>query len=200
VSLPTWLVKHGEWPAANGAAPGQFAEEAGTRGQKSVRGRLWAGRGCLGYGDHRALKRRAIRSQPPPYEALHVVTGLGVGLINVMVFTMRAQLTPDHLLGRVGASVQQLVFGALALGALAGGLLAHHLGNRPSMWLTAILQIATIALLRPLWRPQANQPEPTPSKPPHPTNPTGDGDGQLAGRPTSPGTPGARAAVRAAGS
>jgi MFS family permease len=91
------------------------------------------------------------------WSAVHLITGLGVGLVNVMVFTMRAQLTPDHLLGRVGASAQQLVFGALPLGALTGGLLAHHLGNRPTMWLAAILQIATVALLRPLWHPSADQ-------------------------------------------
>jgi MFS family permease len=98
------------------------------------------------------------------WSAVHVVTGLGVGFVNVMVFTMRVQLTPDRLLGRVGASAQQLVFGALPLGAVAGGLLAHHFGNRPGMWFTAILQIATIALLWPLWQPRANRSEPSPGQ------------------------------------
>jgi MFS family permease len=100
------------------------------------------------------------------WSAVHVVTGLGVGCVNVMIFTLRAHLTPDHLLGRVGATAQLLVFGALPLGALAGGLLAHQLGNRPSMWLAATWQIATIALLRPLWRSEANrnQAEPHPEQ------------------------------------
>jgi MFS family permease len=93
------------------------------------------------------------------WSAVQVVTGFGVGLVNVMIFTMRADLTPNHLLGRVGASARLLVFGALPLGALIGGLLADHLGNRPSMWLTAIWQVATIAMLYPLWRLNSNENE-----------------------------------------
>jgi MFS family permease len=86
------------------------------------------------------------------WSVVHVVTGLGVGLVNVMIFTMRARMTPDHLLGRVGASTRLLVFGALPLGALLGGLLADRLGNQPSMWLTAVWQVASISLLWRLWR------------------------------------------------
>lgn len=81
------------------------------------------------------------------------------------VLKVRHYIEEQALLGRVGASAQQLVFGALPLGALTGGLLAHHLGNRPTMWLTGVLQLATIALLRPLWRPLADQSESATSTP-----------------------------------
>jgi MFS family permease len=84
-------------------------------------------------------------------------TGLGVGPVNVLIFTLRARITPDRLLGRVGASSQLLVFGALPIGALAGGALAHGFGDRTAMWVTAVWEIATVALLLPLWR---KDPEP----------------------------------------
>ena len=70
-----------------------------------------------------------------------------------VVFTQRARLTPDRLLGRVGASAQLMVFGALPVGSVVGGFLAGHAGNRPAMWIAALAEVASIALLLPLWRP-----------------------------------------------
>jgi hypothetical protein len=101
------------------------------------------------------------------WSVAQAVTGLGVGLVNVLVFTLRARFTPDELLGRVGASSQLLVFGALPLGALAGGVLAHAFGDRAAMWVTALWEVATIALLVPLWRlgPEpVERPEPAASR------------------------------------
>jgi chitinase len=44
--------KHGEWQAANGAAPGQFAEEAGTRGYSNL---IASVPGCTVYHDTQAV-------------------------------------------------------------------------------------------------------------------------------------------------
>jgi predicted MFS family arabinose efflux permease len=54
--------------------------------------------------------------------------GLGVALWNVGTVTMRQQIVPEHLLGRVISSHRLVAWGSLALGALAGGLVAQTAG------------------------------------------------------------------------
>ena len=88
----------------------------------------------------------------PAWLFAYAVAGLGAGVVNVLVITLRAKMTPDHLLGRVGASARLLVFAAIPVGALAGGVLAGTLGNRPSLWLTTITVVASELTLLPLWR------------------------------------------------
>ena len=44
------------------------------------------------------------------------------------------------------------MFAAIPVGALAGGVLAGTLGNRPSLWLTTITVVASELTLLPLWR------------------------------------------------
>jgi MFS family permease len=90
----------------------------------------------------------------------YAVSGLGAGVVNVLVITLRAKITPDRLLGRVAASARLLVFAAIPLGAVAGGVLAGTLGNRPSLWLTTVAILATVLTMLPLRRLRV-LPEPT---------------------------------------
>jgi MFS family permease len=83
---------------------------------------------------------------------LFACSGLASGVINVMVATKRVDLTPDPMLGRVGASVRLLLFAGMPLGALAGGVLAATLGNRVSLSLAVAALAATTVVLLPLWR------------------------------------------------
>lgn len=55
-------------------------------------------------------------------------------LSNVGQITYRQTSTPDHLLGRVNASVRFLTWGAMPLGALLGGLVAQQIGVRQALW------------------------------------------------------------------
>jgi len=90
----------------------------------------------------------------------YAVSGLGAGVVNVLVITLRAKITPDRLLGRVAASARLLVFAAIPLGAVVGGVLAGKLGNRTTLWLTTLAILATVLTMLPLRRLRI-LPEPT---------------------------------------
>jgi hypothetical protein len=50
---------------------------------------------------------------------------------NVVTVTMRQQLVPDDLLGRVNSAYRMLGWGLIPLGALAGGFVAQAAGCVP---------------------------------------------------------------------
>jgi predicted MFS family arabinose efflux permease len=79
-----------------------------------------------------------------------------LGVTNVVNGSLRQVLAPAQLRGRTNASVRTLVFGALPLGGLAGGLLGSAVGLHWALWIGALgyaLSIAPI-LLSPLPRLQ----------------------------------------------
>ena len=80
------------------------------------------------------------------------VTGVGGGGLNVLSSTLRATYTPDHMLGKVGASARQLVFAGIPVGAFLGGVLAGAMGARGALWIAAALAVGSTAMLAPLWR------------------------------------------------
>jgi MFS family permease len=70
--------------------------------------------------------------------------GAGIAVWNVNTITLRQAVTPMRVLARMNATYRMLLFGALPLGALAGGLLGAAVGLR-----TALI-VAVIALTSPL--------------------------------------------------
>ena len=72
--------------------------------------------------------------------------GLTGTLYNVTQVSLRQQLTPDHPLGRMNATMRFLVWGTLPIGALLGGFLGGAFGLLP-----ALLVGATGALGAFLW-------------------------------------------------
>ncbi|TDD43872.1 MFS transporter [Nonomuraea terrae] len=68
-------------------------------------------------------------------------------LSNVGQITYRQTVTPDHLLGRVNASVRFLTWGAMPLGALLGGLIAQQIGVRQALW---VLMVGRLVAFVPL--------------------------------------------------
>ncbi|HZN73329.1 MAG TPA: MFS transporter [Micromonosporaceae bacterium] len=80
------------------------------------------------------------------------LSGLGAGVLNVLSTTLRAKLSPDELLGRIGATTRQLVFAGIPVGALLGGVLAEAFGARSSIWISAGAAVAFMLLLLPLRR------------------------------------------------
>jgi MFS family permease len=83
--------------------------------------------------------------------AVEALAGLGTGVGNVLLTTLRTQITPPHLLARVASATRQMAFGATPLGTLAGGVLAGAVGNRPALWLLPTLMIFANVLLVPVW-------------------------------------------------
>jgi hypothetical protein len=83
------------------------------------------------------------------------VTSFGQVLYNIAQISYRQALCPPGLLGRMNASIRFLVFGALPLGGLLGGLAGERLGVHPTLWLCGIgLALTPVPLLlSPLRRP-----------------------------------------------
>ncbi len=66
---------------------------------------------------------------------------LGDGLdtiFSIHTISLRQAITPDHLLGRVNASLELVGEGVAPLGALAGGLLAALLGVQTALFIAAL--------------------------------------------------------------
>ena len=61
-----------------------------------------------------------------------------VVVYNVTQVSFRQGLTPEHLLGRMNATMRFLVWGTLPLGAFVGGVLGQLIGVRPTLWVGAI--------------------------------------------------------------
>ncbi len=70
--------------------------------------------------------------------AAQLLGGLADTIANVQQWSLRQIVTPDHLQGRVTASHRFLVYGAGAVGALLGGVLATRLGVREAILVCAI--------------------------------------------------------------
>jgi len=65
--------------------------------------------------------------------------GAGISVWNVNTITLRQALTPMRLLARMNATYRMLLFGALPVGALAGGLLGNTLGLRTALLISVIV-------------------------------------------------------------
>ena len=58
-------------------------------------------------------------------------------LYDVNALTLRQVSTPDHLLGRVNATLHVISWGAIPFGALAGGALGDAIGLRATLLVAA---------------------------------------------------------------
>ena len=73
---------------------------------------------------------------PSPLAALvagELLLGIARSIANVNQLSMRLALTPDHLQGRMTASVRFLMWAVVPFGALAGGLAAERFGLVPTL-------------------------------------------------------------------
>jgi predicted MFS family arabinose efflux permease len=77
--------------------------------------------------------------------ALFVVSGFFIPVWNIITVSLRQQIVPDHLLGRVNSAYRFLGWGSQPFGAIIGGLLANAFGLRVP-WLVGGL-ITAIALV-----------------------------------------------------
>ncbi|MFD0277415.1 MFS transporter [Kitasatospora sp. NPDC127111] len=66
-----------------------------------------------------------------------LVTTLKVGIDNVIKVSFRQHVTPDHLLGRMNATLRVLLTGALTVGGVLAGLLGSLLSERAALWVGA---------------------------------------------------------------
>src|SRR6185437_254632 len=64
-----------------------------------------------------------------------LVVSFFVVVYNVNQVSFRQRLCPDHLLGRMNATMRFVVWGVLPVGGLVGGLLGSLIGLRPTLWI-----------------------------------------------------------------
>lgn len=68
----------------------------------------------------------------------------GATLSSVVLMTVRQLRTPDHLLGRVNASMRWVSYGTIAFGAAAGGLVGELLGTRIGLLIGVLLTFSAL--------------------------------------------------------
>jgi ENTS family enterobactin (siderophore) exporter len=78
--------------------------------------------------------------------AVAFVAGAGESIAVVFYTTMRASVTPDHLLGRVISTARVVTFGLQPLSMFVGGLLLDAVGGAVTLWLMGGGSLATSAL------------------------------------------------------
>ncbi len=83
--------------------------------------------------------------------ALLALNGFATTMWNIVTVSLRQQIVPPQLLGRVNSVYRLLGWGLMPLGALTGGLLAHRFGlHAPYPIAGALRGIALILALPPL--------------------------------------------------
>ena len=83
---------------------------------------------------------------PSPFVTLAVgefVLGIARSIANVNQLSMRLALTPDHLQGRMTASVRFLMWSVVPFGALAGGFAAQRFGIVPTLIVAVLGTLAS---------------------------------------------------------
>jgi MFS family permease len=87
--------------------------------------------------------------------------GFAVTMWNVVTVSLRQQVVPGHLLGRVNSVYRMLGWGLMPLGALAGGFVAHAVGLRAPYAVAGLLcggcLLAAVPLLVAANRDGANR-------------------------------------------
>ena len=95
----------------------------------------------------------AITSNAAFAVAMFAVLGYGSGLWIAVNSTLRQQLTPDRMLGRMNAAFRMISWGIVPFGALAGGLVARLFGLRAPFVLAAVVTLIYAIFAKRLLRP-----------------------------------------------
>jgi predicted MFS family arabinose efflux permease len=74
------------------------------------------------------------------------VSTLGGAIYDITQVSLRQSVTPDHLQGRMSATMRFVIFGVIPLGAMLGGYLGETIGLRATLFVGA-----AGGLLAPLW-------------------------------------------------
>lgn len=72
------------------------------------------------------------------------VNGAGTSLSSVVALTLRQLRTPDHVLGRVNATMRWVSYGVVAVGAGVGGIVGEALGTRVGLTLGCVGSLLTV--------------------------------------------------------
>ncbi|MFC3449407.1 MFS transporter [Amycolatopsis speibonae] len=107
----------------------------------SRRAVLIAGTACSGV----AFTGMGLTNSPVAGAALFGLFAAAVVAVNIVLGTARHKLVPGELLGRVLGVWRTVVWGAIPIGALLGGVLTHTLGSPARTFLTSGLLLFGVA-------------------------------------------------------
>jgi MFS family permease len=82
--------------------------------------------------------------------ALFALSGVASMVWNVVTVSLRQDVVPGNLLGRVNSAYRMIGWGMISLGGVAGGFLAHWLGLRAPLITAGGLRLATLLAALPL--------------------------------------------------
>lgn len=91
----------------------------------------------------------ALTTNPIIADGVYVIFGFHAVVYGVVLTSLRQELTPPYLLGRVDSVYKLIDKGAAAPGALAGGFLAAHFGITAPFWLHAGAMAFVIVIVWP---------------------------------------------------
>jgi hypothetical protein len=69
---------------------------------------------------------------------------MGLTVFQIGQLSLRQSLTPDHLQGRMNATLSMLTWGIVPLGGLLGGVLGQVLGLSPTLLLAALGEMLAV--------------------------------------------------------
>src|SRR5215212_5105023 len=88
----------------------------------------------------------ALSREPLVVGAMLALFGFHAIVWNVITISLRQQIIPEHLLGRVNSVYRLLGLGGMSVGALLGGVLARGFGLTAPFWFSS-LSVAILAVV-----------------------------------------------------
>ena len=85
--------------------------------------------------------------------ASYFILGIGNGLWMIVNTTLRQQLTPARMLGRMNAAFRTVSWGVVPFGAAFGGVTARYLGLRGPFIIYAVVMVGCAVFARPIMKP-----------------------------------------------
>lgn len=98
----------------------------------------------------------AWTSTPWVAVAMYFLLGVGTGLWFAVNSTVRQEVTPTRLLGRMNAAYRTISWGVVPFGAAFGGLAAHWWGLRAPFVIAAVVLVPIAVFGRRILRPVAD--------------------------------------------
>lgn len=83
----------------------------------------------------------------PLFVSALLLESLANPILSVAQLSLRQSVTPNHLRGRMTATMRVLVWGVLPIGSLAGGVLGGVIGVRATLWIAATIGLASSVAL-----------------------------------------------------
>jgi len=76
-----------------------------------------------------------------------VAMAFGTTVWNTVTVSLRQRIVPSHLFGRVNSAYRWMVWGAISVGSLLGGIVAHEYGLRAPFFVGAGLGAVALVTL-----------------------------------------------------